>query len=260
MITVNNHTISESDILHEMQYHPANDHRAAMVNAAESLIIGELLQQRASHLKLTDHANKGSSTLSEQQQNDLLNQLIKKEVFIPTASEQECKHYYNQNKAKFTTPPLIAARHILLAAPHEDEHARATAFTLAEHIIATLVQGADFSELAKLHSKCDSATLGGQLGQLSKGQTVSEFERPVFSADEGLINYPIETRFGYHIVYVDFKEDGKQLPYEAVKLRIQNYLNKKVERKAIAQYIQLLIADAKIEGFDFNVSSSPLVQ
>ena len=74
MITVNNHTISESDILHEMQYHPANDHRAAMVNAAESLIIGELLQQRASRLKLTDRANNGSSTLSEKQQNDLLNQ------------------------------------------------------------------------------------------------------------------------------------------------------------------------------------------
>jgi len=45
-----------------------------------------------------------------------------------------------------------------------------------------------------------------------------------------------------------------------VKSRIEDYLNKKVERKAIAQYIQLLIADADIEGFDFNVSSSPLVQ
>lgn len=259
MITVNQQTISESQILQEMQYHPAADHRAAMVDAAESLIIGELLQQRADNLNIQVELN-DRALKTEEQQNALLDKLIAEEVSIPTATEQECEHYYQHNKAKFTTPPLIAARHILLAAAQQDDQARANALALAEKIIDALQQGASFSELAKQHSKCGSATLGGQLGLLSKGQTVSEFERPVFSADEGLINYPIETRFGYHIVYVDHKEDGKQLPYEAVKLRIQNYLNKKVERKAIAQYIQLLIADAKIEGFDFNVSNSPLVQ
>lgn len=260
MITVNQQTISESQILQEMQYHPAADHRAAMVNAAESLIIGELLQQRADNLNIQVELHDGALKTEEQQQNALLEKLIAEEVSIPTATEQECEHYYQQNKAKFTTPPLIAARHILLAATQQDNQARASALALAEKIIDALQQGASFSKLAQQHSKCDSATLGGQLGQLSRGQTVSEFERPVFSANGGLISYPIETRFGYHIVYVDHKEDGKQLPYEAVKLRIQDYLNKKVERKAIAQYIQLLIADAKIEGFDFNVSSSPLVQ
>ncbi len=260
MITVNQHSISDSQIQQEMQYHPAKDHRTAMIAAAESLIIGELLVQRANRLNIKQEQSKNSAASEEQKQNQLLEKLIAKEVIMPTATAQECAHYYQQNKAKFTTPPLIAARHILLAAPQQDDQARANALTLVETILDALKQGASFDELAKQYSKCDSAQLGGQLGQLSKGQTVSEFERPVFNAEVGLINYPVETRFGYHIVYVDHKEEGMQLPYEAVQTRIQDYLNKKVERKAIAQYIQLLIADAEIAGFDFNVSSSPLVQ
>jgi peptidyl-prolyl cis-trans isomerase C len=45
-----------------------------------------------------------------------------------------------------------------------------------------------------------------------------------------------------------------------VKQRISDYLNERVRRKAIAQYIETLIAKADIDGFDFSVSDSPLVQ
>ena len=45
MIQVNNASISEAAIMAEMQYHPANNKRSAMLKAAESLIIGELLRQ-----------------------------------------------------------------------------------------------------------------------------------------------------------------------------------------------------------------------
>lgn len=259
MITVNQTTIDEAQILHEMQYHPAEDHRAAMIDAAESLIIGELFSQRLAELGL--NAPSDTAQLSEeQQQSKQLSLLIETEVAIPEASEQECEQYYKQNLNKFCTSPLIAARHILIPAPVEDESARSNALETAESILQALHNGESFSELAARYSKCDSAKLGGQLGQLSKGQTVIEFERQVFSANEGLISHPVESRFGFHIVTVDFKQPGKQLPIEAVKTRIRDYLNKKVERKAIAQYIERLIANANIEGFDFNVSSSPLVQ
>lgn len=260
MITVNHTTISEAQILHEMQYHPAEDHRAAMINAAESLIIGELFTQRLHVLGLDSPMLHDEQLSDEQKQNAALNLLIEKEVAIPKASEQECEHYYTQNMTKFCTSPLVAARHILIPAPVENESARASALETAETLLKALQDGASFSSLAEQYSKCDSAKLGGQLGQLSKGQTVAEFERQVFSAEKGLINHPVESRFGFHIVFIDFKEAGKQLPFEAVKTRIEDYLNKKVERKAIAQYIECLIGDAHIEGFDFNVSSSPLVQ
>ncbi|TKL85351.1 peptidylprolyl isomerase, partial [Enterococcus faecium] len=52
MIEVNQQPISEADIFAEMQYHPATDKRAAMVAAAQSLIIEKLLCQRADTLGL----------------------------------------------------------------------------------------------------------------------------------------------------------------------------------------------------------------
>ena len=74
MITVNQTTISEAQILQEMQYHPAEDHRSAMINAAESLIIGELFNQRLDELKLS--CSVSSQNNEEQKQNAMLNKLI----------------------------------------------------------------------------------------------------------------------------------------------------------------------------------------
>ncbi len=257
MIKVNHQSISENQILQEMQYHPATDHRSAMIEAAQSLIINELLQQRANTLGLNLQLGQNET---EQQSDAVVEQLIREDIAIPNASEAECRQYYQSNLNKFCTSPLVAARHILLAAPESDQHLRAQTAEQAEVLIQQLQQGIDFSTLASQYSACDSKQVGGQLGQLSKGQTVAEFERQVFSANPGLISHPIETRFGFHIVIVDEKVDGQQLPFELVSQRISDYLNEKVKRKAIAQYIQQLIVESDIDGFDFNVDSSPLMQ
>ena len=102
--------------------------------------------------------------------------------------------------------------------------------------------------------------MGGQLGQLSKGQTVPEFERQLSNCKRGLAQSPIESRYGVHVVVLDQHVEGKQLPFDMVKTRIADYLNEKVRRKAIAQYIHTLISQATIDGFDFKVSESPLMQ
>jgi peptidyl-prolyl cis-trans isomerase C len=104
------------------------------------------------------------------------------------------------------------------------------------------------------------AETGGSLGQIGKGQTVPEFERQLFNLPEGLASAPIESRYGIHIVLIAHREEGRQLPFDMAHARIRDYLNEKVRRKAIAQYIEALINDARIEGFSFEVSGSPLMQ
>ncbi|MCK9503193.1 MAG: peptidylprolyl isomerase [Porticoccaceae bacterium] len=251
MITVNNRIISEDQVLAEMQYHPAENHREAMMDAAQSLIIAELIRQRARDLGLAD----------EDDHNDVSAEiLVEREVNFPTASLAECQQYYEKNPQKFTTSPLVSARHILLAALPENTEERFDAKNLAENIIGQLQQGEDFSALARQFSRCDSAAQGGSLGQLSKGQTVAEFERHVFNLGEGLAPHPIESRYGFHVVMVDQNLPGKLLPFEFVQERIETYLNEKVRRKAIAQYISLLVSEAEISGFQFDVNSSPLMQ
>lgn len=253
MITVNDIAISEDAILKEMQYHPAPSQPEAMRKAAECLLIGELLRQRARQLNMLDLAR---DTLE-----DRLDDLLDREVQVPVAGEHECRLYYQNNPERFRTSALVAAHHVLLLAAPDDTVARQQALDLASSLIQQLREQPDaFPELARRHSRCESAGQGGDLGQLSRGQTVAEFERQVFSAEPGLMAHPVQTRYGVHVVRVDHKEPGRQLPFDAVHERIETYLNEKVRRKATAQYLQHLMSEADIRGFDTGVSPSPLMQ
>ena len=62
--------------------------------------------------------------------------------------------------------------------------------------------GSDFSELAKTHSQCPSGQQGGDLGTFAPGAMVPEFDKVVFSADIGVVQGPIKTDFGYHLLEV----------------------------------------------------------
>ena len=258
MIRVNNTEFDETAIVKEMQYHTAETHTEAKNKACEALIISELLKQRAQDLSLLTSSTKGIEQGSNE---EFLEALLEAEVDMPTATEEDCRQYFEMNPKKFMTTPLIEARHILLEASPDDAQARSEANELANEIIKRLNDDLSiFAELAGLHSKCPSAKTGGQLGQLSKGQTVPEFERQLFNCEKGLAQSPIESRYGVHIVLLDQHVEGKQLPFDMVKTRIADYLNEKVRRKAIAQYIHTLISQANIDGFDFSVSASPLMQ
>jgi peptidyl-prolyl cis-trans isomerase C len=255
MIQVNQAIITEQIILSEMQYHPADSQREAMIKAAESLIISELLRQRAKALDLVvKHDDENASD------DDFLEALIAHEVAIPKATIKECEHYFLQNQKRFTSSPILEVQHILLAAEPSDDEARILAKLDAEQAIIRLTMGADFAELAAKLSACPSKSEGGDLGQISRGQTVPEFERQLLLGSVGLMAKPIETRYGFHVVKINRITPGNPLMFAEVQENIASYLNEKVKRKAIAQYIQQLIADAEIEGYDFNVDKTALVQ
>ena len=242
MINVNGVAIDESLIGQEMQYHTGESEREVMIKATESLIVSELLKQHAKQ--------RGIAT---DEHGSFVEELVTADIDYPQATEQECQDYYQHNKRKFTTSPLLELDHILIACPPEDDDARALAREQANELINTLKATPDaFAELARHHSLCPSSELGGNLGQISRGQTVPEFERQVLHCSEGLIPTPIETRYGIHVVCVQHREDGKQLPYEHVAEKIHTYLNEKVRHKAIAQYIATLVDKADIEGFAFT--------
>ncbi len=253
MIRVNERVFDEKSIVQEMQYHQAESQEQAKSKACQALIIGELLKQRADKL--------GLCVASKSVEDDYLEQLLEQEVSMPEASVDACKTYFESNPKKFTTTPLVEASHILLPAAPDNAAERRQAREQADKLIALLAEDINlFAELAALHSACPSAKTGGSLGQLSKGQTVPEFERQLFNCEEGLVGAPIESRYGMHVVLIARRVAGRPLPFIMVEQRIADYLNEKVRRKAIAQYIETLITQAQIEGYDFSVSGSPLMQ
>ena len=251
-IKVNGTLIDENDVLAEVQHHPAETKRKALIKAAESLIIGELLRQKAVELGLLNESAEKNSV----EEASALNQLVEQEVPIPQATEEEQLRFFEANKDSFATSPLLEVRHILLAAAPDDLNERLNLKEAADKLIEILKkEPSSFNDLVQRHSACPSKEQQGNLGQLTKGQTVPEFEKALFAAEQGLIDYPVESRYGFHIVMVDRKIEGQQLPYDYVKEKVAEYLNDKVQRKATAHYIQTLIEQADITGFNFDIQA-----
>lgn len=92
------------------------------------------------------------------------------------------------------------ARHILIRSKEgvTDDEARDRLKRLRERIVG----GADFAELAKVHSDDPSSSKGGDLGWMSPGDTVPEFERAMNQLRENEISSPVQTTFGWHLVQV----------------------------------------------------------
>ena len=61
---------------------------------------------------------------------------------------------------------------------------------------------------------------------------------------------PIASRFGHHIIRLDRRSEGRQLPFEQVRRRIAEHLIDRTGRVAIAQFVARLTARAEITGVD----------
>ncbi len=71
----------------------------------------------------------------------------------------------------------------------------------------------------------------------------------MFALDPGTIApEPVATRYGIHIVRLDRKHEGRDLPFELVADRIADHLQESVRRRAIAQYLARLAGAAQIDG------------
>ena len=255
-IRVNGVLIEPEAMALELQYHPAAEQSEAMFLAAQALVIRELLQQRGAELGLEVEAGVGES-----QEEALIRTLIEREVPVPEADEQACEHFYASNLSRFVSAPLLAARHILLDCAPDDIEDRISKREEADALLAQLKADPQrFTALALAPSSCPSKEHGGALGQLSKGQTVPEFERQLFRQQQGLVGQPLESRYGFHVVYVDQRIEGLQLPYDAVAQDIRRELYQRVWQKAVSQYLQTLVGAADIQGIQLAGADSPLVQ
>jgi peptidyl-prolyl cis-trans isomerase C len=261
-VTVNGTVISRGDIGRETQHHPAEKPTDAWMAAARALVVRELLLQEASRLGLVPEPITDGEGRREIDEEALVRQLVDREVTIPEADESACRRIYEQRSQSFRSEDLFAVRHILIPAAPGDAPARAEAKELAETLISLVIaEPGSFAALAAAHSACPSKEHGGELGQISRGQTVSEFEDALATAPVGgVMEHPIQTRYGYHVIVVDQKIAGERLPFEIVHEKIASWLTGRARSTAIRQYIAMLAGRATITGIELEASSSPLVQ
>ncbi|WP_223452576.1 MULTISPECIES: peptidylprolyl isomerase [unclassified Pseudomonas] len=256
IISVNEVVITPEAMAQELQYHPAESREEAVYLAAKALVIRELLQQRIAELGVSLEVGAG-----ENEEEAATRLLLEREVIVPQCDEQTSLRYYENNRGRFHSAPLLAVRHILLECAPDDAEARELAHAQAEVLLQRLEDfPGSFAELAVKYSACPSKAQGGSLGQISKGQTVPELERQLFTLAPGLASKPLESRYGWHVVSVDQRIEGMPLPYEAVSTAIRTQLQQGVWQKALVQYLQTLIGAADVRGIHLQGADSPLVQ
>ena len=113
----------------------------------------------------------------------------------------------------------------------------------AEDLKSQLEDGADFGELATEHSDdTGSAQKNGELGFVSKGQMVEEFETALFELEPGQISEPVESQFGYHIILNEdvSLEDTPKEELNTIKTRLVNQKIKEDPSQALQAYRDLL--------------------
>jgi peptidyl-prolyl cis-trans isomerase SurA len=97
------------------------------------------------------------------------------------------------------------ARHILIKT--NELVSEAEARRRLESLKERLDNKADFAELARLHSEDATSARGGDLGWISPGDTVPEFERAMNALAAGEVSAPVQTPFGWHLIQVLERRD-----------------------------------------------------
>ncbi len=88
----------------------------------------------------------------------------------------------------------VRASHILVETEQE-----------AKDLIAQIKTVEDFEKLAAEHSLCPSGANGGDLGFFGRGMMVKPFEDAAFALETGKVSEPVQTQFGWHLIWVTEK-------------------------------------------------------
>lgn len=137
------------------------------------------------------------------------------------------------------------ARHILIKNKEgvTDDDARVRLARLRERVIA----GADFAELAKVHSDDPSASRGGDLGWLSPGDTVPEFERAMNQLRDNEISAPVQSPFGWHLVQVvERRTEG--ISEDRKRVQARNAIRQRKAEEAYQDWVRQMRDKAFVEN------------
>ncbi|MBK9967513.1 MAG: SurA N-terminal domain-containing protein [Holophagales bacterium] len=131
---------------------------------------------------------------------------------------------YSKNLDTYKKGEEATVRHILYKAdgtPASDAAAREK----ADSAVKRLKGGADFATLAKAESEDPgSKASGGDLGAISRGRMVKEFEDAAFGAAQGEIVGPVKSPFGFHVIQVTAKSAERVQPLFEVSASIRGRL------------------------------------
>ena len=139
-----------------------------------------------------------------------------------TPSDADVQAYYDNNLDRYTEEVDLRVSHILLRTQDQE---LADVQAQAESIAAEARGGADFAELARRYSEDEGTReAGGDLGRITRGQMVPEFEGAAFALEQDEVSDPVTSMFGVHVIKATEKTGGATQTLDEVRDAIVDLL------------------------------------
>ena len=137
-------------------------------------------------------------------------------------TRKEVESFYKTYKDSLPIlPTAYKARHILIEIKPSEKTLK-NSLNKTQKIRQEIIDGLSFSDAAKKYSQDpQSKNNGGDLGFVSRGVFVSEFEKAAFTLEKNILSDPIKTKYGYHLIEV-LEKTGEKV--NARHILIQNEL------------------------------------
>ncbi len=178
--------------------------------------------------------------IAQLEQQSVLEQLENAVRAAPEPTAEEARGYFLGHPEKFTEPAKIRLSMILLrVAPSSPKAAWEQAREEAAAIHQRLARGAEFGELARLHSADDSAARGGALGYLHRGMLPEALQEKIDQLQEGVAAEPLTLLEGVAIFRLDERVPAKLRSFEEVHARAGELLRRD---RAEAAWRELILA------------------
>lgn len=158
-------------------------------------------------------------------------------------SQQDIRQFYEENKEQFKTAERVRVAHIVRYINWQTDEA--TACNVIKKAKDELKKGELFETVVRKYSDC--LENDGDLGYITRGQMVEEFEDVVFNLNVGEESEIFRTRFGFHIARVYDRKPAVVRTLKEVKDRIVSELKEQMRGKAVDEFVDRLKSKAKIE-------------
>lgn len=223
----------------------------------------ELLRQAAQRAGLLDPEDRCSQDgIPSEAASLAIERWLEREVPTPEPDEEACRRHHAAHAGHYRQGERARVRHILFAvAPGTDVVA------LRNRAEQTLLQvrcdrdGRLFPKLAETLSNCPTGTQGGMLGWLTARDCAPEFGREVFGRIEiGVLPRLVHSRHGLHVVEIQERDLGRELPFEDVRESVRASLRHQSWVMALRHTVMRLADETPVEGVRMEGSDSPLVQ
>lgn len=166
----------------------------------------------------------------------------------PKASPKKIKKYYRDHIEEFRIHKKPFVRHILFIMQKEmPARDRKIKQDKARKALKEIREGLDFEEAARLYSEDVSASSGGEIGEILRGQMVREFEDEAFRLEEGEVSGLIRTQYGLHIIKVDKITPEGLKSISEVKDAIESRFTREAQKKHYDAWMARLRESAFIE-------------